>query len=234
MASELHTQERVHTAAWERMRSGLIVSCQASPGTPLARPDIIAATAETVALAGAVAIRAEGVDNVRAVCEVVSIPVIGLIKSHRDDSDVYITPIVEHVLQMVEVGASIVAVDATQRSRWNGQTLDEFYAQVRAATDIPLLADIDCLKNAKHADELGFDAIATTLSGYTDEPSRPLPNIELVSEIAAFTKRPIVAEGGYSNPAEVRAALKAGAWAVCVGTAITNPFLMTQRFVAEI
>jgi N-acylglucosamine-6-phosphate 2-epimerase len=41
-----------------------------------------------------------------------------------------------------------------------------------------------------------------------------------------------VAEGRYASPEQVRAAFTAGAFAVVVGTAITNPVALTQRFAA--
>ena len=43
---------------------------------------------------------------------------------------------------------------------------------------------------------------------------------------------PVIAEGRIQTPAQVRAALDAGAYAVIVGTAITRPELITRRFVA--
>ncbi|MGA1335502.1 MAG: N-acetylmannosamine-6-phosphate 2-epimerase, partial [Candidatus Nanopelagicaceae bacterium] len=38
------------------------------------------------------------------------------------------------------------------------------------------------------------------------------------------------AEGGFNRPEQFKQALDAGAWSVCIGTAITNPFLLTQSF----
>lgn len=218
---------------WRSLRTGLVISCQASAGTAMARPDFIAAQARTVEQAGAVAIRAEGLENIRAVMDAVSVPIIGLIKEAQPGSDVYITPTVEHVLALANLGVEIIAVDATSRPRWYGQSLESFYEQVRDQCDVQLLADIDTLESAQRAVDLGFDAIATTLSGYTAQSQTSLPNIELISQIARMTDKPIMAEGGFQNPAQVHDALQAGAWTVCIGTAITNPYLMTQKFIAE-
>jgi N-acylglucosamine-6-phosphate 2-epimerase len=183
-----------------------------------------------VELAGASAIRAEGIENVRAVCAAVKVPVIGLIKAYNDASDVYITPRVDDVINLAKAGASIVAVDATQRTRWNGQTLEEFYREVRKATSVQLLADIDSVENAQIAAKLGFDAVATTLHGYTDKPSSGLPNLDLISEVARCVEVALIAEGGFASPEAFKHALRNGAWAVCVGTAITNPYLLTKQF----
>jgi N-acylglucosamine-6-phosphate 2-epimerase len=196
-------------------------------------PEFIAAQAMTVELAGAKAIRAQGIDNVARVVSSVKVPVIGLVKSYSADSDVYITPTVEDVLALEKAGAHIIAVDATQRSRNGGVSLEEFFNNVRKRTNIPLLADVDSIENAINAEALGFEAIATTLSGYTDIPSNGLPNIDLVTAISKVVKVPLIAEGGFANPQQVKGAISNGAWAVCVGTAITNPYLLTKYFVNE-
>ena len=215
------------------MHSGLIVSCQASDGTPMDTPEFITAQALTVESAGAKAIRAQGIENVSSIVRAVKVPVIGLVKSYTPDSDVYITPTVEDVLALVAAGADIVAVDATQRSRHKGMTLEAFYTEVRKHTTVPLLADIDSLENALYAQSLGFDAIATTLNGYTPSPSTGLPNVDLVKSITAQINIPVIAEGGYTTPEQVHLAIENGAWAVCVGTAITNPYLMAKYFIKE-
>ena len=215
------------------IHSGLIVSCQASDGTPMDTPEFITAQALTVESAGAKAIRAQGIENVSSIVRAVKVPVIGLVKSYTPDSDVYITPTVEDVLALVAAGADIVAVDATQRSRHKGMTLEAFYTEVRKHTTVPLLADIDSLENALYAQSLGFDAIATTLNGYTPSPSTGLPNVDLVKSITAQINIPVIAEGGYTTPEQVHQAIENGAWAVCVGTAITNPYLMAKYFIKE-
>ena len=43
---------------------------------------------------------------------------------------------------------------------------------------------------------------------------------------------PVIAEGHIQTPAQVRAALDAGAYAVIMGTAITRPEFITRGFVA--
>jgi N-acylglucosamine-6-phosphate 2-epimerase len=196
-------------------------------------PEFITAQALTVESAGAKAIRAQGIENVSSIVRAVKVPVIGLVKSYTPDSDVYITPTVEDVLALVAAGADIVAVDATQRTRHKGMTLEAFYTEVRKHTTVPLLADIDSLENALYAQSLGFDAIATTLNGYTPSPSTGLPNVDLVKSITAQINIPVIAEGGYTTPEQVHKAIENGAWAVCVGTAITNPYLMAKYFIEE-
>lgn len=232
VTEQLH-HEPTTAPIFQQFKGGLVVSCQATEGTPMNTPEFISAQALTVEMAGAKAIRAQGIENVTRVVNTVKVPVIGLVKNFTSDSDVYITPTVEDVLALVKAGADIVAVDATQRSRFGGVTLEEFFTGIRKHTNIPLLADVDSIENAINAEALGFDAIATTLNGYTEIPSTGLPNIDLVLEIAKAIKIPLIAEGGFANPAQVKNAISNGAWAVCVGTAITNPYLLTKHFVTE-
>jgi N-acylglucosamine-6-phosphate 2-epimerase len=222
-----------HSTLWESIKNGLIVSCQAPPKSAMDRPEIMAAIAQTVESAGAIAIRAEGIENVRAIKNVVHIPVIGLVKRRTNDSSVYITPTPADVQALVQVGADIIAFDATDRTRSNGKGLAFFIKEVRALTNIALLGDVDSIESAQVAMELGIEALASTLSGYTDRVVENRPDLELVKKISAILDGPLIAEGGYSTPDEIRDALDLGAWAVCVGTAITNPYLLTQKFLGS-
>jgi N-acylglucosamine-6-phosphate 2-epimerase len=106
--------------------------------------------------------------------------------------------------------------------------------ELRRKTEIPILADVDTVEAALLAESLGCDAVATTLSGYTEAPAPKLPNIKLISEIANAVKLPVIAEGGFSTPEHVVQAFNAGAWSVCIGTAITNPYLLAKSFVQVI
>lgn len=216
------------------LNKGLVVSCQVPEGTPIDRPEFIAAQAETVLLAGAAGIRVQGIENVKAVAEAISVPIIGLIKRSSSETSIHITPEIDDVLRLEQAGANIVAVDATGRLRRNGLTFPDFIEQLRRKSDIPILADIDTVDAAIAAEALGCEAVATTLSGYTLAPAPELPNIDLISEIYQNVKVPIIAEGGFNRPEQLIKAFNAGAWAVCIGTAITNPYLMTKHFVKVI
>lgn len=57
---------------------GLIVSCQPVPGSPLDKPEIVAAMALAAEQAGAVAVRIEGIDNLRMTRSLVSVPLSAL------------------------------------------------------------------------------------------------------------------------------------------------------------
>jgi len=223
-------------AALERLRGGLVVSVQAAPGSPLAAPEYLAAIARAVEAGGAAGIRTEGVDAVRAIGEAVEVPVIGLVKRRVPGSEVYITPGLEDALAVAEAGAQLVAVDATERPRADGTSGAEFVAAAGAELPGRILADVDSSNAGSAAASAGAAAIATTLSGYTGsgatETGSAGPDISLVEELVGTLDVPVLAEGRYSSGDDVRAAFEAGAFAVVVGAAITDPAELTRRLAA--
>jgi putative N-acetylmannosamine-6-phosphate epimerase len=71
--------------------------------------------------------------------------------------------------------------------------------------------------------------VATTLSGYTGGDTPDGPDLALVASLTQELDIPVLAEGRYTTQEEVWAALGAGAFAVVVGTAITDPEALTRR-----
>jgi len=218
------------------LRGRLVVSCQAPPGSPLRRPDVLAALAAAAEQGGAGAIRAEGAESIAAIRAAVGVPIVGLRKREVPGSPVYITPAVEDAVAMRDAGADVVAVDATRRARPGGEGPDAFLARVREALGpgAEVLADVDDLAAGVAAAEAGATAVATTLSGYTggEGAADGGPDLGLVGALVARVDVPVVAEGRYATPADVAAAFAAGAWAVVVGTAITDALALTRRFAA--
>jgi N-acylglucosamine-6-phosphate 2-epimerase len=215
------------------IRGGLVVSCQAPPGDPLRDPEVLARMAASVVRAGAIAVRLNGVEDVRRARAIVNVPVIGLWKDGEEG--VYITPTLEHALAVVKAGAHIVAIDGTDRPRLDGRDLAATVTALHARTDALVLADVSTVDEGIAAVEAGADAVATTLSGYTVHSRSPLgPDLELVSELARELTVPVLAEGRIHSPRQARAALEAGAWAVVVGTAITAPAWLTSQYIAAL
>jgi N-acylglucosamine-6-phosphate 2-epimerase len=215
------------------LRGGLVVSCQAPAGSPMAATEQIVALARAAELGGARGIRAEGVDDLSAIRQAVSLPLIGLRKHTVPGSDVYITPELGDARALAAAGADIVAVDATRRPRPGGLDSERFLARLLGALAQPVLADVDCLEAGLAARAAGAAAVATTLSGYTGvEPVPEEPDLELVARLAAELDCPVLAEGRYATPEAVHDALEAGAFAVVVGAAITDPVALTRRFAA--
>jgi N-acylglucosamine-6-phosphate 2-epimerase len=203
---------------------------QAAPGSPLATPETMSAIARAAELGGAVGIRAEGADDIRAIKAAVDVPVIGLVKRDVPGSPVRITASLDDAQAVAGAGADVVAVDATLRARPDGMATHDFIAALSAELEAPLLGDVDSVDAGLAARAAGADAVATTLSGYTGDGSIPeRPDLELVRRLAAEIDCPVLAEGRYSTPAEVAAAFDAGAFAVVVGTAISDPTVLTRR-----
>lgn len=221
----------------QRIRGGLVVSCQARGDNPLSGADYMLAMAKAAQLGGAVGIRAEGEEDIRTIEQHVSLPVIGLIKEVYPDSPVYITPTKKEVKQVIAASADIIAIDATCQERPGQGSPDSVRELVKLVHQAGKLAmaDISTFDEAIQAESLGFDVIGTTLSGYTSySPKISGPDLDLVQSIAKRCKVPVIAEGRYWTPEDVGKALELGAWAVVVGSAITNPWLITKRFVSYI
>lgn len=211
----------------------LVVSCQAGPGNPLQAPETMALMARAAEAGGAAAIRANGAADVAAIRAVTSLPLIGLNKL-GDPGGVYITPTFASAVGIVEAGADLVALDGTLRPRPDGALLADQIARIHGELGVPVLADVDTVEAGLAAREAGADLVATTLSGYTNGHVPAGPDVELVRQLAAKLDCPVVAEGRIRTPDDVRAVCAAGAYAVVVGYAITNPMDLTARLVGAI
>jgi len=215
----------------ERLR-GLIVSVQA-PGSLLDTPATIALLARVAEANGASAVRVQGGATIGAVKRAVAVPVIGLVKRAYDGFSPYITPSLREVAEVAAAGADIIAFDATARPRPGGL---DVAGLIVAIHDRGALAMADCSAAAdgRAAADAGADLLATTLCGYTEATQGlALPALDVLRELAGMG-RPAIAEGGVGTPADVAAAVAAGAHAVVVGTAITNLDVLVQRFAASI
>jgi N-acylglucosamine-6-phosphate 2-epimerase len=212
---------------------GLVVSCQAPSDSPFRDPSLMSLMAIAAADGGAAAIRANGPEDVAAIAGAVTLPIIGIYKL-GDPGGVFITPTVETALAVLAAGASIVALDGTRRDRADGTTLAGQIAGIRESSDAPIMADVDTLEAGLRARDAGADAIATTLAGYTGGSTADGVDIELIASLAKELDCPIVAEGRIRTDADVAAARAAGAYALVIGTAITNPVATTRSFVAAL
>ncbi|GAA0574053.1 putative N-acetylmannosamine-6-phosphate 2-epimerase [Kribbella sandramycini] len=211
----------------------LVVSCQAAPGNPFHSAERMALMARAAEAGGAGAIRANGAEHIAAIRAATTLPIIGINKL-GDPAGVFITPTFESAVGIVAAGADLVALDGTLRPRPNGTRLDQQIARIHAELGVPVMADVDSLEAGIAARDAGADLVASTLSGYTNGQIPTGPDVELVRQLAAKLDCPIVAEGRVRTPDDVRAVCEAGAYAVVVGHAITNPMDITARLVSAI
>ncbi len=214
------------------LKGGLIVSCQAYTGEPLRHPETMAQMARAAELGGAAAIRCQGLSDIAAIKGRVEVPVIGLWKEGHEG--VYITPTLRHARACVMAGADIVAIDATDRPRPDGSTFEQIVAGLRADGDTLVMADCATFEDIERGVAAGCDLVSTTLSHGTaaiDCTMADGPDLALVRRaVKAFPDLPVVCEGRVHTPADAKAAIDAGAWAVVVGTAITHPTSITSWF----
>lgn len=210
-------------------RNGFILSCQPVRDGSLDRPDIVAAYARMGDGLGVGGLRVESLADLAAARQVTKLPLIGLIKRRPQGFDLYITPEVHDVAALAETGADVIAFDATERSR--PVPVRDMVAAIHEQ-GCAAMADVSTFSEGLASAEAGADFVATTLSGYTPySPQLGGPDLQLVKDLARAGVT-VVAEGRIRTPEEMRRALDAGALAVTVGSAITRPELIAQRFLS--
>jgi N-acylglucosamine-6-phosphate 2-epimerase len=216
------------------LAGGLIVSVQAPDGSPLRDPLVIAAMAEASLRQGALGVRLESPEHIGAVrrrCP--DALIVGLWKRSYPDSPVYITPGWEEIRAVWAAGADLVALDATERHRPDGQDLEGLISRCRDELGAPLMADVDGVANGLRAAELGCAWVGTTLYGYTEATAtlRP-PGWELLPVLRRSLPGavPLICEGGIASAEQAVRAVVEGADAVVVGTAITGVDLQVAAY----
>lgn len=217
-----------------QIEGGLIVSCQAPANSPLAKPEIIAAFAETAEQNGAVGVRIDSPAHIEAVKKQVKLPILGIYKIVSPESDVYITPTFEAARQTALAGADIIALDATLRARPDNENLPEIVQKIHEELGLPVMADVSTVEEGLYAAEINCDFISTTLSGYTPQTKHLIePDFLLVNELTSRLNIPVICEGRLRSPEAVSRAFDSGAYAVVVGNAITGIDFLVAGFAAR-
>lgn len=209
----------------------LIVSCQADSGDAFyGRMDLYAKTAVA---AGAAGIRANGPADIRAIRAALSVPIIGIWKRVWSDGRILITPSLDDARALVAAGATAIALDCTRRGRGTG-ALDRL-RRIKSDLRVPVLADIATVEEAVEAANAGADFVLSTMRGYTDDTAGVTSfQPEFIAQLCREASAPVIAEGRVDTPQAARHAIRAGAFAVVVGSAITRPHLVTHAFVQAV
>ena len=221
----------------QQLNGKLIVSCQALPHEPLHSSFIMGRMALAAMEGGAYGIRANTKEDIEEIQTKVDLPIIGIVKRDYPDSQVYITPTIKEIDELMAVKPEIIAVDATGALRPDGATVDAFFEKNKKKYPHQLwMADCSTIEEALHADELGFDFIGTTLVGYTEQSKND--QIEendflILREIIDKVSHKVIAEGNIDTPEKAKRVIELGAFSVVVGSSITRPQLITKKF-AEI
>ena len=217
---------------FDRLKGGMIVSCQSEAGDPFdANPEYMGLFAKAAEMGGAVGIRTQGIEKLKAIKRITDLPVIGLIKSLFPDNTVRITGSFKEVEELMAAGSDIIAIDGTFRER-EGLTGPEFIKVVKEKFGCAVLADVATFEEARACVDYGADAISTALNGYTPDTTMNVdgPNLSLLEEILNGVSVPVFAEGRYNTPADAQIAMEMGAFGVISGTALTRPRVITKWF----
>ncbi|MFI3226129.1 MAG: N-acetylmannosamine-6-phosphate 2-epimerase [Clostridia bacterium] len=215
----------------ERIKGKLVVSCQALPHEPLHSSYIMGRMAIAAKEGGASGIRAQSVDDINEIARVCDLPIIGIIKRVYEDSDVFITPTLKEVEELLTTKCEIIAIDATDRVRPNGEKLEDLVKKIKEKGRYAM-ADCSTFEECKKAAEIGFDIVSTTLCGYTGYGEKlDGPNFELLSKCVRELNVPIIAEGKINTPEDLKRVYEeCGVYSAVVGSAITRPQLITKTF----
>jgi glucokinase-like ROK family protein len=213
------------------LKDVIVVSCQAAPGDPLEDVDVLRRIALACLQGGAGGLRLNGGDCVAAVRPDTTVPIIGLKKAYLDGR-LRITPDFAAAKELADAGADIIALDCTDRIWPAGEPWRLLVERIHQELNLPVMADIATLEEARSAAAAGADMIGTTLHGYTEQTKNAISfSWSLLADMIRETGRPVVAEGHISTPEDARRAIMAGAWCVVAGSAITRPGTITSEFV---
>lgn len=218
----------------EKIKGGLIVSCQMEKHAPCYSEDSVELMAKAAVWAGACALRINGVDNVKKIKSLFDIPVIGLVKVFRTDTEVFMTPTMNEVEQLIEAKADVIAIDGTDRLIDNHPAMNIIVEIKKKYPNVLILADVRDEVDAVQSLELGADMVAPTFYRFKkDAKSTDLPDWEMFAKMcrACKDKGIVLMEGKIWTPDDAIRALHYGAYAVVVGSAITRPHLIARRFV---
>ncbi len=223
---------------FDKIKGKLIVSCQALPSEPLHSSFIMGRMALAAREGGAGGIRANTKEDILEIKKNVDLPIIGIVKRDYSDSEIYITPTIKEVDELMSAHVEIIALDATARLRPCGKTLKEFYEEIRNKYPEQLLmADCSTIDECLYADALGFDFIGTTMVGYTPE-SKGLKiaedDFKILRDVIKGVKHRVICEGNIDSPEKARRVLDLGSFAVVVGSSITRPQLITKKYTEAI
>ena len=219
---------------FNQIKGKLIVSCQALEDEPLYSSFIMGKMALAATQAGAGGIRANTISDIKEIKKNTNLPIIGIIKRNYGNCNVYITPTIKEVDELVEEGVDIIAIDSTIRQRPDNVELECFVKNIKEKYPNQIvMGDISNVDEAVYSEKIGIDIVSTTLCGYTDYTKGDNP-LNTLQEVLKAIKIPVIAEGNLDTPEKAKKSIQMGALAVVVGGAITRPKQIAEKFIKAI
>lgn len=219
---------------FNQIKGKLIVSCQALEDEPLYSSFIMGKMALAATQAGAGGIRANTISDIKEIKKNTNLPIIGIIKRNYGNCNVYITPTIKEVDELVEEGVDIIAIDSTRRQRPDNVELECFVKNIKEKYPNQIvMGDISNVDEAVYSEKIGVDIVSTTLCGYTDYTKVDNP-LNTLQEVLKAVKIPVIAEGNLDTPEKAKKSIQMGALAVVVGGAITRPKQIAEKFIKAI
>ena len=191
-------------ACLKMLPNGLIVSCQALPDEPLHSSFIMSKMALAAYQGGAVGIRANTKEDILAIREEVSLPVIGIVKRDYEGSNVFITATSKEVDELIESGCEVIALDATTQTRPKESLEDYIGTTLRGYTS------------------------------YTKGHILFENDFEFLKEVLEKVNAKVIAEGNVITPEMYKKVSDLGVHCTVVGGAITRPKQITERFIEAV
>lgn len=219
----------------ERCMGQVIVSCQAYEDTPLYGAENMKMMAAAALMGGAKAIRACWPQDIRAIRQLGDFPIVGINKvfdpAKKRSEQIVITPTFESAVEVIEAGCDILGLDCTIRPIRGKDQLYRLLKSIKDAyPEIAIMADCATIEDAVFAAETGLvDIVASTLSG--SGRNMEGPDIEILVEMKRKTNLPVNAEGRIWDLRDLENVLATGVDMVTIGSAITRPHLVTERFI---
>ncbi len=218
----------------DKLKNSIIISSQAMPCEPFYDQIAMTAMIQSVINGGAQGLRLAGERDIKIAKQLCDLPVIAITKPDKIPDNfkevVYITPSLSDVKILAESGADIIAFDGTSRPRPGGATLAQIIESVQKYSCLAM-ADISTFEEGVNARKLGADIISTTLAGYTSNSVEVEgPDFELLKKLVKELDCPVILEGRIWSPDEVKKAFELGAYAVVIGSAVTRPHHIVERF----
>ena len=218
----------------QKIKGKLIISAQAGKFEPLYNEIAMNSLIETIVSMGHVdCLRLAGARDIKNTKNKYGdkVVIIGITKPDIIPDNykelVYITPDINSAKEIIEAGADIIAFDSTKRNKNAKEIVDYIHRNNKLA-----MGDIGDYDDAKYAYNIGCDIISTTLSGYTKETENlpDTPDFELLEKSVKTFDVPIIMEGKIWDNSEVKKAFTLGAHSVVIGSAITRPHKIIEKF----